>query len=246
LGPLCTRRSNLKAVEYIIGKAVEMGDKKVALVRNVLEANEKIAAQNSKRFADAGVTAINVMSSPGAGKTTLIAETIRSLKNELKIAVIEGDIQSTYDAEKIAETGAPVVQINTGGACHLDASMIQQALEQLELNGVDLLIIENVGNLVCPADFNLGEHCKVMLLSVTEGDDKPQKYPMMFHTSCALLINKTDLLPHIDCDVQKIRTETLSINPSMDIFEVSARTKAGLGGWYDWLKRLVKEKRCAG
>ena len=212
---------------------------KVILARNVLESNDKIAAENHALLSSKGVTAINVMSSPGAGKTTLIAETIRSLKQDLNIAVIEGDIQSTYDAEQISATGAPVVQINTGGACHLDAGMINEALGQFDLDAVDLLIIENVGNLVCPAEFNLGEDHKVMLLSVTEGDDKPVKYPMMFHESCALLINKIDLLPYIECSVEKIRTEALKINPNLAIFEVSAKTKKGLDVWYRWLKKIV-------
>ena len=212
---------------------------KVILARDVLAANDKIAAENHALLSSKGVTAINVMSSPGAGKTTLIAETIRSLKQDLNIAVIEGDIQSTYDAEQISATGAPVVQINTGGACHLDAGMINEALGQFDLDAVDLLIIENVGNLVCPAEFNLGEDYKVMLLSVTEGDDKPVKYPMMFHESSALLINKIDLLPYIDCSVEKIRTEALKIKPDLGIFEVSAKTRKGLDDWYRWLKNMV-------
>lgn len=215
---------------------------KVSLVRNVLEANDRIAVQNKKYFDDIGVMVINMMSSPGAGKTTLISETIRALKGVLNIAVIEGDIQSTYDAEKIALTGAPVVQINTGGACHLDANMISVTLEQLDLASVDLAIIENVGNLVCPADFNVGEDCKVMLLSVTEGDDKPMKYPLMFQVSSVLLINKIDLLPYIDCDVEKIKTDARSINPSIEIFEVSAKTREGLEGWCGWLKAKAAEK----
>jgi hydrogenase nickel incorporation protein HypB len=215
---------------------------KVSLVRNVLEANDSIAIENQKYFGDFGVKAINMMSSPGAGKTTLISETILSLKNVLNIAVIEGDIQSTHDAEKIALTGAQVVQINTGGACHLDANMIGVTLKQMDLDPVDLVIIENVGNLVCPADFNVGEDCKVMLLSVTEGDDKPQKYPLMFQKSRVLLINKIDLLPYIDCSIEKIRSEALSINPSIKIFEVSAKTKQGLDGWYEWLRSAAKEK----
>ena len=215
---------------------------KVSLVRNVLEANDRIAAQNKKYFEDRGVTAINMMSAPGAGKTTLISETIRALKGVLSIAVIEGDIQSTHDAEKIALTGAPVVQINTGGACHLDANMISGTLEELDLGGVDLVIIENVGNLVCPAEFNVGEDGKVMLLSATEGDDKPLKYPLMFQVSSVLLINKIDLLPHIDCDIEKIKTDARSINPAIRIFEISAKAGEGLDGWYGWLKAKTAEK----
>lgn len=182
------------------------------------------------------------MSAPGSGKTTLIEQTIRTLSPKIQIAVIEGDIQSTYDAEKIAATGVPVVQINTGGACHLDANMIHETLKQLNFEELDLLIIENVGNLVCPAEFNVGEDYKVMLLSVPEGDDKPLKYPMMFHESSVLLINKIDLLPYLECDIQKIRQEARKINSRIDIFEVSGKTKQGLDAWFDWLKNKIKEK----
>ncbi|HEX9973779.1 MAG TPA: hydrogenase nickel incorporation protein HypB [bacterium] len=215
---------------------------KVSLVTNILQANERIAEQNKRLFDEKGILVINIMSAPGAGKTTLIEEMIRALKNEYQIAVIEGDIQSTYDADKIAATGVPVVQINTGGACHLDGNMISQTFDRLNFDAMDLLIIENVGNLVCPAEFNLGEDFKVMLLSVPEGDDKPMKYPLMFHESSALLINKIDLLPYVDCSIEKIRTESLKINSDLAIFEISAKTKAGLAGWFDWLKVKINEK----
>jgi hydrogenase nickel incorporation protein HypB len=214
---------------------------KVPLVTNILKANDAIASQNRKAFSDKNLLAINVISSPGAGKTTLIQKTITSLKDDLTIAVIEGDIQSTYDADKISETGAQVVQINTGGGCHLDANMVSNALTQLDLSAVDLLIIENVGNLVCPAEFDLGEHFKIMLLSVPEGDDKPLKYPLVFHESNALLINKIDLLPYVDCDIDKIKNEVVKINPQISIFEISCKTGQGLQGWYDWLKAKVRE-----
>jgi hydrogenase nickel incorporation protein HypB len=209
-------------------------------VQNVLKANDRIAAENRSYFADKGVLAINIMSSPGAGKTTLIENTIRALKDEFTIAVIEGDIQTTYDAERISATGAQAVQINTGGGCHLDANMISHSLIQLDLNNVDLLIIENVGNLVCPAGFDLGENYKVAILSVSEGDDKPSKYPLIFNVSDALLINKTDLLPYVDCDVERIREASLRINPDLEIFEISCKTGDGLDGWYDWLRAEVK------
>jgi hydrogenase nickel incorporation protein HypB len=214
---------------------------RVPLVTNILKANDAIASQNRKTFSDKNLLAINVISSPGAGKTTLIQKTITSLKDDLTIAVIEGDIQSTYDADKISETGAQVVQINTGGGCHLDANMVSNALTQLDLSAVDLLIIENVGNLVCPAEFDLGEHFKIMLLSVPEGDDKPLKYPLVFHESNALLINKIDLLPYVDCDIDKIKNEVVKINPQISIFEISCKTGQGLQGWYDWLKAKVRE-----
>jgi hydrogenase nickel incorporation protein HypB len=214
---------------------------KVPLVTNILKANDAIASQNRKTFSDKNLLAINVISSPGAGKTTLIQKTITSLKDDLTIAVIEGDIQSTYDADRISETGAQVVQINTGGGCHLDANMVSNALTQLDLTSVDLLIIENVGNLVCPAEFDLGEHFKIMLLSIPEGDDKPLKYPLVFHESNALLINKIDLLPYVDCDIAKIRNEVAKINPQISIFEISCKTEQGLQSWYDWLKAKVGE-----
>ncbi|MEK7396286.1 MAG: hydrogenase nickel incorporation protein HypB [Candidatus Poribacteria bacterium] len=214
---------------------------RVPLVTNILKANDAIANQNRKTFSDKNLLAINVISSPGAGKTTLIQKTITSLKDDLTIAVIEGDIQSTYDADRISETGAQVVQINTGGGCHLDANMVSNALTQLDLSAVDLLIIENVGNLVCPAEFDLGEHFKIMLLSVPEGDDKPLKYPLVFYESNALLINKIDLLPYVDCDIRKIKNEVVKINPQISIFEISCKTGQGLQGWYDWLKAKVRE-----
>ncbi len=215
---------------------------KVSLVTNVLEANKRIADLNKKLFDEKGILVINVMSSPGAGKTTLIEKTINALKNDFTIGVIEGDIQSTYDAEKISATGAQVVQINTGGACHLDGNMIRETFDQLDLDSTDLLIVENVGNLVCPAEFQMGEDFKVMLLSVPEGDDKPLKYPLMFHESNALLINKIDLLPYLDCSVEKIQQESLKINPKLKIFEVSGKTGAGLDQWLDWLKEKIRQK----
>ncbi|MCU0645721.1 MAG: hydrogenase nickel incorporation protein HypB [bacterium] len=215
---------------------------KVSLVTNILQANERIAEQNKRLFDEKGILAINIMSAPGAGKTTLIEQTIRTLKNEYRIAVIEGDIQSTHDADKIAATGVPVVQINTGGACHLDGNMISQTFDQFNFDAMDLLIIENVGNLVCPAEFNVGEDFKVMLLSVPEGDDKPMKYPLMFYESSALLINKIDLLPYVDCSIEKIRTESWQINPDLAIFEISAKQGEGVDAWLDWLKIKINEK----
>lgn len=215
---------------------------KVSLVANILKANDRIAEQNKQLFNEKRILVINIMSAPGAGKTTLIEATIRALKNEYRIAVIEGDIQSTYDADKIAATGVDVVQINTGGACHLDGNMISQTFDRLNFDAMDLLIIENVGNLVCPAEFNVGEDFKIMLLSIPEGDDKPMKYPLMFHESSALLINKIDLLPYVDCSIKKIRTESLKINPDLAIFEISAKTRDGLAGWFDWLKARINDK----
>ena len=207
---------------------------KVAVVKNILEANQRIAAENRQAFDERGLLVINLMSSPGAGKTTLLEKTIYLLKNEYKVGVVEGDIQSTYDAERIGKTGAPVVQINTGGACHLDSNMVREALKTLELRNLNLLFIENVGNLVCPAEFQLGEHFKAMILSVAEGDDKPLKYPLMFQESRVLLINKIDLLPFCDCNVNLMEERARAINPSLQIFRVSCRTGEGLEDWISW------------
>ena len=215
---------------------------KVSLVANILKANERIAEQNKQLFDEKGILTINMMSAPGAGKTTLIEHTINALKNKYRISVIEGDIQSTYDADKIAATGVQVVQINTGGACHLDGNMIRETFPELDLDAMDLLLVENVGNLVCPAEFNMGEDFKVMLLSVPEGDDKPMKYPLMFHESSALLVNKIDLLPYVDCSLEKIRSESLKINPNLKIFEISVKTKEGLHSWFEWLQDKIEEK----
>ena len=215
---------------------------KINVVSRILEANDRLASENRRSFSEKGLFVINMMSSPGAGKTTVIEKTIRALGGIARIGVIEGDIQGTSDAERIGALGVPVVQINTGGACHLDANMIREALPSLPLSGMDLLIIENVGNLVCPAEFDVGEDAKVMLLSITEGEDKPLKYPLMFQQSRALLINKTDLAPHLDVDVEKIRNDSLALNPSSKLFEMSARTGEGVSAWADWLYANIREK----
>ena len=215
---------------------------KVSVVRNILEANERIAEQNKALFQQHHLLVINLMSSPGAGKTSLLEKTIDALKKDLRIGVIEGDIQSTSDAERIARKGVPAVQINTGGACHLDGNMIRETFQEFDFSRLDLLVVENVGNLVCPAEFKVGEDFKVMILSVAEGDDKPSKYPLMFHESKVLLINKIDLLPYVDCSVEKIIKDSLNINPDLAIFQVSCKTGEGLGDWYRWLQDRVKEK----
>jgi len=209
---------------------------KVKVVTRILEANDRISDENARKFKEAGVFVVNLMGAPGAGKTTLLEKTILGLRDSLKIGVIEGDIAGTDDAERISDTGVPVVQINTGGACHLDANMISAVLTDLPLGELDILIIENVGNLVCPAEFKVGEDVKVMLLSVTEGHDKPLKYPLMFKESSVLILNKVDLLRHLDVDVDKIRNDALSLNPSMKIFEVSGTTGEGIGQWTEWLR----------
>lgn len=209
---------------------------KVKVVTRILEANDRIADENMRRFREAGVYVVNLMGAPGAGKTTLLEKTILGLKDSLRIGVIEGDIAGTDDAERISNTGVPVVQINTGGACHLDANMISEVLPDVPLSELDMLVIENVGNLVCPAEFRVGEDVKVMLLSVTEGHDKPLKYPLMFKESSVMILNKIDLLRHLDVDITKIKRDALSLNPSMKIFEVSGKTGEGLDRWTEWLK----------
>jgi hydrogenase nickel incorporation protein HypB len=213
---------------------------KVKVVTNILEANDRIAAENKTIFRDAGVYVINIMSGPGAGKTSLLEQTIREFDGKIKIGVIEGDIAGSDDAERIEKLGIPVIQINTGGGCHLDSNMIREVLDDLPLKDLDLLIIENVGNLVCPAEFKLGEDMNVMLLSIAEGHDKPLKYPLMFQESSALILNKIDLLPYTNVDMEKIRKDSLSLNPGLKIFEVSCRTGSGISEWTNWLKSFVK------
>ena len=213
---------------------------KISVVRNILEANDRIAQQNRDLFDEYGLFVINLMSSPGAGKTSLLERTIDVLKDRFKIGVIEGDIQSSQDAERIASKGVPAVQINTDGACHLDGNMIRDALPEFDLSQLDLLMVENVGNLVCPAEFNMGEDHKVMILSVAEGDDKPEKYPLMFHESSVLLINKVDLLPHVDCDIEKIKEVSLRIHPDLTIFEISCKTGEGIDQWAKWLLNEIR------
>lgn len=213
---------------------------KVKVVTRILEANDRIAVENRKLFNNAGVYVINLMSAPGAGKTSIIEVTVKNIIKNLRIGVVEGDIAGTDDAQRVEGLGIPVVQINTGGACHLDANMINEAITDLPLKDLDLLIIENVGNLVCPAEFKVGEDMKVMILSITEGDDKPLKYPLMFQESSALILNKIDLLPYTDADIEKIKRNSLSLNPSLKIFEVSCKTGEGISEWTGWLQSLVK------
>jgi hydrogenase nickel incorporation protein HypB len=214
---------------------------KVTVVKKVLDANDRIAEDNRKLFDQHKIFVINLMSSPGAGKTSLVEQTIKAIKNKYKIAVIEGDIQDTYDADRIAKLKIPVVQINTGGACHIDGNMIREAFPSFDLKKIDLLIVENVGNLVCPAEFKIGENIKVMLLRTPEGADKPSKYPLMFQESAALLINKMDLISYVDFDLKKARRDSLSLNKKLKIFEVSCKTAAGLEAWIAWLTQRIDE-----
>jgi hydrogenase nickel incorporation protein HypB len=208
----------------------------IKLVKDILQANEVIAAQNKELFADKGVYVINLMGGAGAGKTTLLERTIERLQGRRRMAVIEGDIATSRDAERIAALQIPAVQINTGGECHLDGNMVRTGLAQLNFDGIDLLVVENVGNLVCPAEFNIGEDSKVMVCSVAEGDDKPLKYPLMFQVSSLLLLNKIDLLPHVPFDVERFRADALKVNPRLKIIPLSCTTGEGLEAWLRWLE----------
>jgi hydrogenase nickel incorporation protein HypB len=213
---------------------------KINVVKNVLDANNRIAQENRKLFDEKKIYVINLMSSPGAGKTTLVEETIKALKDRFRIAVIEGDIQDTCDADRIAKLDIPVTQINTGGACHIDGNMVRETFPGFDLNNIDFIINENVGNLVCPAEFSIGENIKVMILSTPEGADKPLKYPLMFKESTAMIINKTDLLPYVNFDMEKAIKDAKSINPALNIFEVSCKTGEGLDKWFSWLTLQIE------
>lgn len=215
----------------------------IPVVRNILEANARIAADLKDFFAGKGILVLNLMSSPGAGKTTLLERTLTDLAPELKMAVVEGDLQTDNDARRVAATGAQAVQINTEGGCHLTSSQVQEAVKSLNLDSLDILFIENVGNLVCPAEFDVGEDLKIALLSVAEGDDKPEKYPLLFHISAALVLNKVDLLPYVDFDLDRASRHARVLNECISVFPVSARTREGLDDWYDWLRARVREKK---
>ncbi len=217
--------------------------KKIQLGTKILSANEEYAQQNSKLLRKKGKYCLNMISSPGSGKTTILTRTITDLKGRLKIGVIEGDIQTQLDAERIRATEAPAVQINTNGSCHLSAAQVSSALAQLPLADIDLVIVENVGNLVCPSAFELGEDGKVVVLSVAEGDDKPAKYPAIFSKSKVLLINKIDLLPSgaVDFNIEKVKSDARRLNKDIQIFCASAKTGQGMEGWYDWLIKTVNK-----
>ena len=209
--------------------------KVVKLEEEILAANDVIAAENRELLRKHKIYTVNLISSPGSGKTTLLVETIKALQGKLRCAVIEGDQQTTNDADRIAQTGVPVVQINTISACHLDAAMVRKALTQLPLDEIDLLFIENVGNLVCPAGYDLGEQEKVVLMSVTEGEDKPIKYPLAFHLATVLLLTKVDLIPHLQFDKTACINNAYKIHPTLPIIETSSYTKEGMSTWVEWL-----------
>ena len=221
------------------------GTREIKVVRRVLDVNEKMAEQNRKMFSDKRVFVLNVMSSPGSGKTTTLEKTLAQIMPQIKSAVIVGDICTTNDADRLAVTGVPVVQINTdefGGDCHLAAHVIEKAVGGLELDDIDLLIVENVGNLVCPAEFDIGEDARAVVLSVTEGEDKPAKYPLMFRECEVALLNKIDLLPYLDYDKNMAVDYIHKVHPDMPVFEISAKTEEGFAPWIEWLKGKVRQK----
>lgn len=215
----------------------------IEISRRILEANEQSAARNRELFAKHGLFAVNLMGSPGAGKTSLLEKTIPEL-TDLRVAVVEGDIEGEQDRERVVSAGAScAVQINTYGACHLLAHQAEHALEELDLAGVDLLFVENVGNLVCPAEFDLGESARVMVLGVTEGGDKPLKYPLMFRKSEVLLLNKMDIADMSGCDIEALKENVRKVNPEIEVIELSCRTGEGLKRWIGWLRDRVERTR---
>ncbi|MDY0276217.1 MAG: hydrogenase nickel incorporation protein HypB [Desulfomicrobium sp.] len=216
---------------------------KVEVVRNILEANDNVAEELNAWFTARGILALNLMSSPGSGKTTLLEKTLTDLKSEFEFAVVEGDCQTENDARRVAATGAQAVQINTEGGCHLDSAMVRDACAKMNLDKTDIVVVENVGNLVCPAEFNVGEDYKVTILSVAEGDDKPEKYPFIFAQSRVMIINKIDLLPYVSFDVEKASAFAKAVNKNIEIFPLSATTGEGVEPWYAWLRReRIKKK----
>jgi hydrogenase nickel incorporation protein HypB len=215
----------------------------IEVLEGVFDANEIIAKENRALIEDGGLFMMNLMASPGAGKTSFIMRTIKGLEGKVSVAVIEGDIAGKVDSERIAGAGVPTIQINTGGSCHLEAKQVNTALNRMDLSGVELVIVENVGNLVCPAEFKLGEDLKVMILSVAEGDDKPLKYPLMFSESHVLIVNKIDLIPHTDFDMERLEETVRKMNPHVEIFKLSCRTGEGIECWIDWLEKRIREKQ---
>lgn len=212
---------------------------RIPVVEKILSANDRLAGENRLRLDAAGVFALNLMASPGAGKTSLIEQTVKRLSGSLRLAVIDGDIATSFDADRAAAAGATAVQINTGGECHLDAVMLHEALPQLDLSAIDLLIVENVGNLVCPASFQLGTHKSVLIASIPEGDDKPYKYPGMYRGVDALVINKIDLLPYVPFRMDFFQRGVEVLNPGVVTFPLSCRTDEGLEAWLDWVTLQV-------
>ncbi len=226
----------------------EVKKKTIDVNQSLFKKNEEAAIVNKKHFDEKGVYVMNLISSPGSGKTTLLEKTIESMKDEISIGVLEGDIETELDAERIRAKGVPAVQLTTGGACHLESPLVHKGFHELEhqLGGkkLDLLFIENVGNLVCPAFFDLGEHIRVVLISIPEGHDKPLKYPKALRTSSVLMISKSDLVPYFDFDIEKAKKDALSINPSLKIFVTSATTGEGMDEWLNFLRSLLSDRTC--
>jgi hydrogenase nickel incorporation protein HypB len=217
--------------------------KKIPLEEKILSANDRLAAEIREQFDSAGLLSLNLVASPGAGKTSLIEQTIRVLGTDRRLAVIDGDLATSIDADRAAAAGAASVQINTGGQCHLDANMLRAALPELNLQEIDLLIVENVGNLICPASFQLGTHKTVLVASVPEGDDKPYKYPTMYRGVDALVVNKVDLLPYVEFDMDYFRRGVELLNPGLECFVVSCRTGEGLEDWFAWVRSEIEARR---
>jgi len=215
----------------------------IKVLKNILSANNQIAEQNRRLLAGKSILAVNVMSSPGAGKTTLMLRTAEELKGKARIAVIEGDVSSSIDTEKLSQAGVTAIQINTGGECHLDAGMVNSALLNLPLDELDIVFIENVGNLICPGEFELGEHLKVVVTSTPEGDDKPYKYPLLFTIADALVVNKTDLMPYVDFDMDGFSRAVKGLNQKAALFKVCGITGEGIGDWGKWIMKKLNEIR---
>ncbi|MBI5216880.1 MAG: hydrogenase nickel incorporation protein HypB [Ignavibacteriae bacterium] len=214
----------------------------ITIERKILEKNDEIAGRNRALFAEHGLLVLNVVSSPGSGKTSILERTIEQLRGNISLAVIEGDVQTDIDAQRVSRLGVPAVQIVTRGGCHLEANLVHDALQNINLSAINLLIIENVGNLVCPANYDLGETMKVVVISTTEGDDKPLKYPNMFRYASVLIINKIDLLPYVNCNIEQLKQNALSVNPNLRVFETSCTTGAGIQSWCEWLLQQTGQK----
>jgi hydrogenase nickel incorporation protein HypB len=215
----------------------------IKVIKNILGENDRIAAENQAMFQDKKVFVLNFMGSPGAGKTSVLEKTMERLKDKIKMAVIEGDLFTSKDAERIDKYGVPVIQINTAGGCHLDANMVQKTVKEMNLDELDLLVVENVGNLVCPAEFPLGEDARAVVLSVTEGDDKPLKYPLMFKESEIALLNKVDLAPYCNFNMESAKKDITSLHPGIEVLEVSCTKGQGIDEWCDWLLKKITAKK---
>jgi len=213
----------------------------ITIERKVLARNDEIARQNRELFKRKKIFVFNLVSSPGSGKTSILERTLEHLNGRIRIAVIEGDVQTDFDAQRVAKYNVPVVQIVTRGGCHLDALLVQDALKKISLQNIQILIIENVGNLVCPANYDLGEAMKVVIVSTTEGDDKPLKYPGMFLNASALIINKIDLLPYVNCNLNQLKQNALQINPKLRTFETSCTIVTGISEWCDWIVKHIQK-----